>query len=136
MFVPMGKSAIILICDDEAPIRCVVGAKLRAGGHTVLEAADGDEGLAVALRDRPTLIVTDFQMPGRSGMDLALELRRRPETASTPIIMLTARGHSVDASQLPSTNIVARMAKPFSARDLARLIEETLASRSTPAKAA
>ncbi len=135
MLVGMGSSALILICDDEAPIRCVVGAKLRAGGHTVLEAADGDEGLSIALRDRPTLIVTDFQMPGRSGLDLALELRRRPETASTPVILLTARGHSVDASQLPATNIVSRMSKPFSARDLARLVDETLSS-TTPAKAA
>lgn len=127
----------ILICDDEAPIRCVVGNKLRAAGFEVIEAFDGEEGLALAVEHSPSIIVSDFQMPNKNGLEMCVELRATAATAKIPAILLTARGHACDQSTLDRTNIRKLMAKPFSAKDLLRAVQEVLAAENgTTAQAA
>jgi len=115
---------LILLADDEAHITCVVAQKLRTAGFVVMTARDGEEAYEMALKSPPALVVTDLQMPRLSGLELAVKLRQNPSTASTPVLMLTARGYIVDQATLSSTNIRHLMAKPFSARDvLKRTIE-------------
>jgi DNA-binding response OmpR family regulator len=127
----MPESARILICDDEPHIRLVVAARLRGAGHAVLEAADGLEALRCAEQDRPDLVITDFQMPELSGLELARALAERPSLAGVPIIMLTARGHAVEPERLARTRIVAVLPKPFSARELLDRAEALLRQRPT-----
>lgn len=114
----------ILVVDDESYITVVIGQKLRQNGFDVIVAGDGDEAYEVACRERLHLIVTDFQMPVLNGFELAVKLKANPRTAEIPVLMLTARGHHLLASELMRTNIQYLMAKPFSAKELAKKVEE------------
>lgn len=116
----------ILLADDEAHITCVVSHKLTGAGYSVVTARDGEEAFETACRVRPALIVTDLQMPRLSGLELALKLKATPDTAATPLIMLTARGYILDKDALSRTNIRQVMAKPFSARDILKLVQDIL----------
>ena len=121
-------SHTILICDDDTHIRCILALKLRAAGYTVQEARDGDEGFTAALTHNPALILTDFQMPGTDGLAMALKLAAHPATANTPIIMLTARGHSVDDQARTKTSIRVLIDKPFSAKQVLDHVQRLLTS--------
>lgn len=120
-------SPLILLVDDERPITSVMRRKLEQHNFRVIEAMDGEEGLDAARSQRPDAIVTDLQMPHISGLELAVALRRLPETSSTPIIMLTGRGHYVDETTLARTNIRKLVSKPFSAREIVEALEQILA---------
>jgi CheY-like chemotaxis protein len=116
----------ILVADDEAFIVTTLAHKLRQRGYEVVTAADGQEALSLAREEKFDLVVSDFQMPLLSGFDLCVQLRQDPATANLPVIMLTARGHRLDAAQLAQTNIRFLLPKPFSAKDLACRVEEIL----------
>lgn len=121
-------SPMILLADDEAHITCVVGQKLRSAGFAVTTARDGEEAFELACKVKPSLIVTDLQMPRLSGLELAVRLKQTPLTAQTPVLMLTARGYIMDQAALAKTNIRQVLAKPFSARDILRLVVELVGS--------
>lgn len=127
------QGGLILIADDEAPIRMVVGEKLRSAGYEVDEAPDGEEALARALARRPRLIVTDLQMPYMSGLDLAQRIAGDPRSSGVPMILLTARGHVLNQTLLEGTSIRKIMSKPFSARELVNVIWQLLQQESGPA---
>ncbi len=135
MSLNIAQTKTILVCDDEAHIRHIVAAKLRETGFTVVEARDGVQGAELAKAHAPALIITDLQMPGGSGLDMAMALKLRPETASTPLLMLTARGYILDSAQLATTNIVEVIAKPFGVRQLLERVKHVLDGRA-PAQAA
>lgn len=116
----------ILVCDDEPHIIHVVAAKLRHAGLEVLTAADGQEGFDLAREARPDLIVTDYQMPLLSGLELCAKLRADPTTQHIPAIMLTARGYSMAEKDLQHTNIQKVLPKPFSPREVLRTVQELL----------
>jgi CheY-like chemotaxis protein len=80
----------ILVVDDERDARVFVRAVAEDLGHAVLEAADGDAGLAAARREKPDLIILDVQMPKRDGFAVFADLRADPATRDIPVIMLTA----------------------------------------------
>lgn len=122
----VGRRRLVLIADDETPIRMVVGEKLRSCGFEVMDAPDGEAALELALSRRPDLIVTDLQMPFMSGLDLANKIADNASTRGVPIILLTARGHVLDEPRLEATTIRHIMAKPFSARELVNVIESVL----------
>lgn len=110
-------SPLILVVDDESHILYVVGVKLRDAGYRVLTASDGKEGLAMALEKHPDLVITDYQMPYMTGVELCRNLKENAQTAAIPAIMLTARGFSIPKNDI-QTNIAAVIAKPFSPRDI------------------
>lgn len=116
----------ILIADDEHHIRLVVAQRLREAGFTVVEARDGEEALDLALSSPPDLVITDFQMPLLSGVELCMALRARKATAQIPAIMLTARGHAVKPDNLSQTNIKEVVSKPFSVRELLVRVQRVL----------
>lgn len=116
----------ILIADDEAHIRLVVGQRLRTMGYVVIEACDGEEALDLATEHRPDLVLTDLQMPGMSGIELCTRMRSRPQTSEIPAILLTARGYLLSPEEIASTNVRELLAKPFSVRDVAERIEKQL----------
>lgn len=130
------QSATVLICDDEAHIRHIVAAKLREAGLNVIEARDGVQGLEAAITNKPTLVITDFQMPGGSGFEMAQALKANVVTATTPVLMLTARGYTLDKDEIAKTNIVDVIAKPFGVRQLMERVKAVLAERAPGAIAA
>lgn len=116
----------ILVVDDEAHITHVLSLKLRNAGYDVTTAADGEEALECALSEKPQLVITDLQMPYMSGLELSIKLREQAQTRDIPIIMLTARGHALDETELAKTNILQVMAKPFSPRQILESVEAML----------
>ena len=128
----------LLVVDDEAHILQVLLLKLRNAGYEVLTASDGEEGLDVARRDLPDLIITDFQMPYMTGPEMCKGLAADPATADLPVVMLTARGYALDDDDLSMCNIKEVLGKPFSPRSLVNLVDRLLkvnaASEGTPGR--
>lgn len=80
----------IMIVEDDAALREIYGIRVTAEGYEVVSAGDGEEALAVAVRERPDLILSDVMMPKISGFDMLDILRATPETANIKVIMMTA----------------------------------------------
>jgi DNA-binding response OmpR family regulator len=119
----------VIVADDEHPIRLILSQKLRAAGFEVRECRDGSEAAEEALRSPPDLVVTDFQMPEMSGLEMSKRLKAEPTTSGIPVLMLTARGHIIDKSELAQTNIRWVLSKPFSARQVLECVQTMFAIR-------
>jgi CheY-like chemotaxis protein len=116
----------VLICDNEDVLRLLVLATLNDGGYELVEARNGDEALELARKVHPQLIVLDMMMPGRTGLEVLLELRQEPEFANTPVVMLTARTQEADRAAAEAAGADRFLSKPFSPLELAALVEELL----------
>ncbi len=116
----------VLVIDDEAPIRLLCRVNLEAEGMTVLEAGDGPGGLARAREERPDIILLDVMMPGLDGWGVAEQLLEDPETASIPIIFLTARAEFRDRARGLDIGGVDYITKPFNPVELAPLVRSLL----------
>ncbi|MEH3054216.1 MAG: response regulator [Patulibacter minatonensis] len=114
----------ILIADDEPALRRLVRVTLDTGRIRLVEAADGDAALAAAQAEHPDLVLLDWSMPGRTGIEVARALREDPDTAKIPIVMLTARTLPADRDAADEVKIDAYMTKPFSPRALLDLVRE------------
>lgn len=88
--------AKIMLVEDDNSLREIYEARLVAEGYTVVSAKDGEEALAMALKERPDLIIADVMMPKVSGFDMLDILRSTPETKKTKIIMMTALSQAED----------------------------------------
>lgn len=124
------QAAKVLVCDDEPHIVQVVATKLRNAGFEVRTAEDGAAGLSQAREWRPAVIVSDFQMPRMSGIEMATQLRLQPETAEIPILLLTARGYTLTANDIAGTSIRTVAVKPFSPRQLLTAVQRLVADPS------
>jgi len=116
----------VLVVDDEIHIVHVVAIKLRNNGYEVETANNGAEAFELACRDKPDIIVTDFQMPVMTGMELVEKLRQNEDTKNTPIIMLTARSFAIPKEKQEQLKISDCLSKPFSPRELLCNIEDIL----------
>ncbi|MEX2216458.1 MAG: response regulator [Phycisphaeraceae bacterium] len=115
---------LIVIVDDETHILHVVSLKLRNAGFEVITAQNGEEGFDAIAQHRPDLVITDYQMPVMSGLEMCTRLKAEPVTANIRAIMLTARGFSISAEALEQTNIQAVLSKPFSPREVLTKVQE------------
>ena len=116
----------ILAVDDEAHILHVVSLKLTNAGFNVLTANDAEEALELAAANAIDLLITDFQMPGASGLDLARKLHAEPGRKHLPAILLTAHGLALEQVELAHAGIHVCLSKPFSPRDLLEKVHELL----------
>ena len=116
----------VLIVDDEIHIVHVVAIKLRNNGYDVLSADNGAEAYELACKEKPDIIVTDFQMPVMTGLELVEKLRQRQETKDIPVIMLTARSFAIPKEQQEELQISDCLSKPFSPKELLGNIEDVL----------
>jgi DNA-binding response OmpR family regulator len=126
----------ILAVDDEAHILHVVSLKLQNAGFTTLTANDAEEALEAAAASPLDLLITDYQMPGLSGLDLARTLHAQPGRKNLPVIMLTAHGLALEQVELARAGITACLSKPFSPRDLLVKVNELLQGRDAALAAA
>ena len=123
------NQATILAVDDEAHILHVVSLKLKNAGYSVLTANDAEEALELAAGTPVDLVITDFQMPGMSGLDLARSLHAEPGRRNLPVILLTAHGLALEQVELAHAGITACLFKPFSPRDLLAKVHQLLEIR-------
>src|SRR5690606_2635207 len=94
--MPAAAEPLILIVEAEADLVTLIAYNLERAGFRTVAARDGDEALLLAAEQRPDLVVLDWMLPLRSGLDICRQLRRAPATRDVPIIMLTARGEEAD----------------------------------------
>lgn len=80
----------IMVVEDDAALREIYSIRITAEGYEVVSAGDGEEALATAVREKPTLILSDVMMPKISGFDMLDILRATPETANIKVVMMTA----------------------------------------------
>ena len=118
----------ILVVDDEAHILHVLSVKLGNAGLEVSTAVDGEEAYEIACQDLPDLIITDFQMPYMTGLELCRALAGNAPTAHIPVLILTARGYALDDEDLKIGNIKGVLSKPFSPRSVLQRVEDLLAT--------
>jgi len=126
----------ILAVDDEAHILHVVSLKLKNAGYHVVTANDAEEALEAAAATPIDLLITDFQMPGMSGLDLARKLHAEPGRRNLPALLLTAHGLALEQVDLAHAGINVCLSKPFSPRDLLEQVQQLLAARDKAAAAA
>lgn len=116
----------VLVVDDEIHIVHVVAIKLRNNGYEVITANNGAEALELAQQESPDIIVTDYQMPVMSGLELVKELRENEITKNIPVILLTARSFAISKEEQNDLQISRCLSKPFSPRELLGDIEDIL----------
>ncbi|MGB0908660.1 MAG: phosphate regulon transcriptional regulator PhoB [Maricaulaceae bacterium] len=125
----------VLIIEDEDALATLLEYNFQKEGFEVAVANDGEAGLLLVDERTPDLIVTDWMMPNLSGVEVCRRLRRRPETKTVPIIMLTARGEETDKITGLDYGADDYIVKPFSTPELLARVRALL-RRSSPNLAA
>ncbi|MEH1129458.1 GGDEF domain-containing response regulator [Micromonospora sp. CPCC 206061] len=120
------KADLILVVDDDPDIARFVQVNLRLHNFEVVLAGDGEEALEVIEEHRPDLAVVDLMMPRMDGLELVRRLRANPMTAALPVIMLTAKGMTVDKVVGLSVGADDYLVKPFDTLELIARVRSTL----------
>ncbi|HZK75138.1 MAG TPA: response regulator [Clostridia bacterium] len=116
----------VLIADDESSMRLLVHATIESDDYTVVEAADGAEAWAMIQQHKPSLVLLDVQMPGRSGLELLRLVKEDPSLVATRVILLTSRAQEKDVEAGLIAGADFYLTKPFSPLDLLTRVEEAL----------
>jgi len=116
----------ILYVEDNEMNRKIVRDLLKRTTYKLVEAHDGEAGVAKALEIRPDLILMDIQLPKLSGLDATKKLRAEAATANTPIVTITSFALSGDDLKAKEAGATAYLAKPYSPFDLLSLIRRIL----------
>lgn len=117
----------VLLVEDDPDTRELVAERLRTTGYGVEEANDGREGLAAILRECPSLLITDCNMPGMSGNELIEILSRDERLHSIPVIVVSARRQPA----LP-TSVIAFLPKPFTMKQIDAAVRACFRPRAPP----
>ena len=121
-----GTARRVLVVDDERSIRLLCRVNLIASGMEVLEASNGREGLELARRERPDLVLLDVMMPELDGWAVARELAADEQTREIPIVFLTARADPADRRLGEQLGGVGYVVKPFDPVTIGEFVEEVL----------
>jgi DNA-binding NtrC family response regulator len=117
---------VILVVDDDDPVRVMLARLLRTQGYDVLQAANASEARRLVANQRPDLVISDIVMPGESGIELRRHLAAMwPELPVILISGYSAEGPAEFAARTSNTTFVQ---KPFAADQLLVLVEQTLAT--------
>jgi phosphate regulon transcriptional regulator PhoB len=116
----------ILIVDDEKDIVDLVAYNLEKEGHEVLKAYDGERAMQIVRTKAPDLLLLDLMLPGIQGLEVCKRIRKVPETAAIPIIMLTAKGEEIDKVLGLEVGADDYITKPFSVKELLARVKAVL----------
>ncbi len=116
----------ILVVEDEADIRKLVRYNLEQEGFVPLEAADGEQALALLRKQRPHLVILDLMLPGMNGLEVCRVLRADERLSKLPVLMLTARATEVDKVLGLEIGADDYVTKPFSPRELVARVKALL----------
>ena len=120
------KKKTVLVVDDEEDLIEIVQSHLEDGGFQVVTAADGAEGLEVARRVKPDLIVLDIAMPRMTGLEMLELLRSTPGLSTIAVLMLTAQGRTENIFEAERLQAVDFLIKPFTHEELLKAVRRTL----------
>jgi DNA-binding response OmpR family regulator len=126
---PAREQPLVLVADDDRDILGLVSFRLERGGYTVILAHDGEEALALALKELPDLAVLDVMMPKLDGFELVRRLRADETTSRMPIILLTAKTQEADVQQGFDAGADDYLRKPFSPDELRARVHALLGRR-------
>lgn len=121
----MGKKTVLVI-EDDANIRMALFCILNQDGFKVLQAEDGIDGLKLATKKKPDLILLDWMMPEMNGIDVLRRLRRRDAIKDIPVIMLTAKGAISDVERGFAAGADGYITKPFDVAKISDCIKKKL----------
>lgn len=116
----------IMVVDDEIGALTLIGIMLERGGFEVLKAKDADTALANLEGETPDMIILDVMMPGINGIDLCKIIRERPETKSTPVLILSARGDADSVMRGMDAGADDYLPKPILHHDLVAKVKKML----------
>jgi len=116
----------VLVADDEPNIVAAVEFLLQRSGYEVHVARNGEEALKLVEAHQPDLVLLDVMMPLRSGYEVCMRMRERPEWRHIKIVMLSAKGRDAEVTKGLATGADLYVTKPFSTRDLMGKIDELL----------
>jgi len=119
-------SARLLIVEDEDALAALLDYNLSKEGFVTERAADGEEALLRVAESTPDLVILDWMLPKVSGVEVCRQLRARPETRATPVLMLTARGEESDRVRGLDTGADDYLVKPFGMAELAARVRAVL----------
>lgn len=116
----------IVVIDDEPHIRHVISRKLQGAGYEVHTASDGTSGMELVNAIKPSLLITDYQMPGMNGLEVCTACRENEQTRTLPILVVTG---SVMATAEALSGVISLgnvfcISKPFSLRELVKKVAE------------
>jgi len=114
----------VLYVEDNEFNRKIVRHLLARTAYRLIEATDGEAGVATAREARPDLVIMDIQLPKLSGLDATRRLQIDPVTASSPVIVITSFALAGDEEKAREAGAAAYLAKPYSPRELLQLIRE------------
>jgi DNA-binding response OmpR family regulator len=116
----------VLVIDDEPELVKLLDYNLTKSGYLVLSASNGEDGLALARKHSPDMVILDVMMPGADGWETCKRLRQEPGTASVPLLMLTAKGEEGDRVLGLELGADDYMPKPFGVRELVARVRALL----------
>jgi two-component system cell cycle response regulator DivK len=122
----------ILIVEDQDDNRAILRDLLSAAGFELIEATTGEEGVILAERERPALILMDIQLPVIDGYEATRRIKRKAALRSIPIIAVTSYALSGDEAKSRAAGCDAYVSKPFSPRHLLAKVRELLPSGGDP----
>jgi CheY-like chemotaxis protein len=117
----------VLLVEDDNNLREIFQMRLQAEGYTTVVAADGEEGLVMAMKEKPDLVIADVMMPKLSGFEMVESLRAAPETKNTKVVMMTALGQAEDQARGEKLGVVKYLVKSqVTLEDFANVVKEAL----------
>jgi DNA-binding response OmpR family regulator len=119
----------VLLIEDEPNITEAIRFLLTREGWDVMTHADGNSAIDAISSARPDLVILDFMLPGRNGMDILRDLRDLPDMCHLPVLMLTARGQSRDREMAEKAGVSRFMTKPFSNAEVLDAVRDLTAPR-------
>jgi CheY-like chemotaxis protein len=125
--------ARLLIVDDDPDARRLIGLVLRRADHEPLYAEDGFRALELMEREQPDLVILDLMLPGMDGFEVLEAMRQRPNLATMPVVVLTAKAQLGPAVGSKLMNVHAYLTKPVSAETLVHTVQEVLTEIQIPA---
>src|SRR3982750_75243 len=119
--------AKVMLVEDDNNLREIYEARLLAEGYEIVSAQDGEEALALAVKEKPDLIISDVMMPKISGFDMLDILRSTPETKDTKVIMMTALSQAEDRERGERLGADRYLVKSqVTLEDVVKVVEEVL----------
>jgi two-component system cell cycle response regulator DivK len=120
------KQPTILYVEDNEYNRKIVRQLLGRTSYRLIEALDGESGVAAAFEERPDLILMDVQLPKMSGLDATRLLQADPRTRHIPIVIITSFAMSGDRERATAAGAAGYLAKPYSPRELLAMVRQFL----------
>lgn len=127
------SQALILVVEDEEPIRLLITMNLESAGFRVAKAKDGFQALEQMRTQRPDLVLLDWMLPGLNGLDVLRKAHQDPQLSTIPIIMLTAKSEESDIVLGLEMGAVDYITKPFSNKILIARVRAHLRREDEPA---